>query len=135
AIPGVTVEASAGEQVIGQIARGRVRIQLEHQATYERVVTANVLGEIPGTGPEQVVVGAHYDTQLGTEGACDNASGVSALIAFARRYARLSPLRTIVLAAFADEEHGCYGSLAYCRRHADEVERTVAMINLDALGW
>jgi Zn-dependent M28 family amino/carboxypeptidase len=82
------------------------------------------------------VVGAHYDTQLESPGACDNASGVAALIEIASAAAReAQPLRTIAFAAFADEEHGCAGSTAYCVTHRDELEATVAMVNLDALGW
>ena len=43
--------------------------------------------------------------------------------------------RTIVFIAFGDEEHGSPGATDYCRRHSGLLDRTVAMINLDALGW
>jgi hypothetical protein len=134
-IPGVTIEARAGAELQERLRAGELTLHLEHRARYELVQTANVVGEIPGRGHELVVCGAHYDSQFGTVGACDNATGIAALIAFARANASLDPLRTVALVAFADEEHGCYGSLAYCRHHADELPKTVAMINLDALGW
>jgi hypothetical protein len=134
AVPGVTVEASAGRRLVERIAAGPQVLRLRHSACYAPAETANVIGEVVGETDERVVVGAHYDSQLETPGACDNAGGVSALIALARRCAGLRPLRTIVFAAFADEEHGCYGSLQYCRRHMASLDATVAMVNLDALG-
>jgi Peptidase family M28 len=133
--PGVTIEAGAGAALIHRLHSQRTRLRIEHRAAYEPTLSGNVLGEIPGQTEERVVLGAHYDTQWDTPGACDNASGVAALITFARRHATLRPLRTIVLAAFADEEHGCYGSTVYCQQHAASLADTVAMVNLDALGW
>src|SRR5581483_9082097 len=43
--------------------------------------------------------------------------------------------RTVVFAAFADEEHGLAGSVEFCRRHAAQLDRTLGMVCLDALAW
>lgn len=134
-VPGVTLEASAGAALIDRVRAASEIVRIEHAASYAQTVTGNVLGEIRGSTAQQVVVGAHYDTQWGTVGACDNASGIATLISFARSFARRQPRRTLVLAAFADEEHGCYGSTAFCEQHIASLANTVAMINLDALGW
>jgi Peptidase family M28 len=134
-VPGVTVEAAAGRVIVEALSSNPIEMEIDHGAEYRTVTTQNVIGEIRGESDERVLIGAHYDTQWGVQGACDNATGVSGLIAFARRYAELRPYRTIVLAAFADEEHGCNGSLQYCRRHATTLPETTAMVNLDALGW
>ena len=48
----------------------------------------NIETEIRGSSPEIVVVGAHYDSVLGAPGANDNGSGVAALLALARRFAK-----------------------------------------------
>ena len=56
------------------------------------------------------------------------------MVELARAWRDLSPRRTIVLAAFAVEELAAWGSYSYVVRHAEESERTVGMINLDALG-
>ena len=76
----------------------------------------NLEVEIPGTArPEEiVVVGAHYDTVPGTPGANDNASGVAATLALARRFAKRKIGRTLRFVAFANEEqavrpHGADG--------------------------
>ena len=65
--------------------------------------------EVEKTGtirPEEiVVVGAHYDTAIGTPGANDNTSGVAALLALARKFALQKSGRTIRFVAFVNEEH------------------------------
>src|ERR1051325_1061222 len=48
----------------------------------------NVETEIKGTRPQIVLVGAHYESVYGSPGANDNGSGVAALLALARRFAR-----------------------------------------------
>jgi hypothetical protein len=103
---------------------------------------ANLVAEIPGTEATPrgiVVVGAHYDTISTTPGADDNASGVAALLALARRFAGSTPSHTLRFAAFANEEPPFFqtpgmGSVVYagsCRARGD---RIVAMIALESLG-
>src|SRR5690606_20110674 len=48
-----------------------------------------------GPDPGCIVVGAHYDTVIGTPGAEDNASGVAALLEMVRKLAGERPERTI----------------------------------------
>lgn len=134
-IPGVTVELEAGHELLSLISAGPLRLRIEHGASYSPTETANVVGELPGGSEEIVVIGAHYDTQLESHGYCDNGSGISALVNMARSWRSLDLHRTIVFIAFADEEHGSPGATDWCRRHAELLERTVAMVNLDALGW
>jgi hypothetical protein len=136
-IPGVIISGSDSRRLLLELSLDSPQLKLDHVASYAPVETANVVAHIPGRAPnDAVLVGAHYDTQLDCPGACDNASGVAALIEIAAAAARgPAPLRTIVVAAFADEEHGCVGSTAYCVSHRDELESMVAMVNLDALGW
>jgi Zn-dependent M28 family amino/carboxypeptidase len=136
-IPGVIVSGVAARQLVLELSLGGTDLSVEHAAEYTPVETANVVGALVGRDPEsRVIVGAHYDTQLDCPGACDNASGVAALIEIAAAAARApQPLRTIVFAAFADEEHGCAGSTEYCVAHRAELESMIAMVNLDALGW
>ena len=134
-IPGVTVELEAGHELLSLMSAEAVRLRIEHGAAYSATETANVVAELPGESDQIVVVGAHYDTQLESHGYCDNGSGISALVNMARSWRSLDLHRTIVFIAFADEEHGSPGATDWCRRHADLLERTVAMVNLDALGW
>jgi hypothetical protein len=104
----------------------------------------NVCVELRGSSePEQVVVvGAHYDTARGTPGADDNASGVAAIIALARRVSALPvrPSRTIRFVAFGTEEPphirtpnmGSYHYARACRERNDNI---VAMLSLDMIGY
>ena len=118
-----------------------------------RISVKNVVGELPGKGPlakETVVVGAHYD-HLGYggtsslarlkkmaihNGADDNASGTTAIIELARRFAndpnRLG--RRIVFIAFSGEELGLLGSSYYVKNPLVPLKDTVAMVNLDMVG-
>jgi hypothetical protein len=133
-IPGVIVEAAAGEPLPARLSRGPTPVRLEHRASYLERTSANLVAEIPGTEPEapRVVVGAHYDSQLDSPGAADNATGLAALLAMARAWASARPRRTIALVAFGVEESGSWGAADYVARHAGEgIE---AMVNLDALG-
>jgi hypothetical protein len=103
------------------------------------VPCANVEAEVPG-GEEIVVVGAHYDTVVGSPGADDNASGVAAMLAIARRLAHESPERTVRFVAFANEEPPHFttpgmGSWQYAKRCHDRDEKIVAMLSVEAIGY
>ena len=79
----------------------------------------NVLGELRGsTHPDELVlVGAHYDSIPACAGADDNASGVAAVLEIARAVAALDaqPARTLLFAAWDEEETGMRGSSAYVK--------------------
>ena len=105
--------------------------------TYE-----NLEVEIPGgaRANEILVVGAHYDSEVGTPGANDNGSGVAALLALARRLADDRPARTVRLVAFVNEEmphfrEGTMGSGVYARRCRDRGETVAGMISLETMGY
>lgn len=87
-----------------------------------------------------IVVGAHYDTVLGSPGADDNGSGVAALLELARRVRNGSARREIRFVFFVNEEMPFFGeegmgSLAYAQRCKDDGERVVTMLSLETLGY
>ena len=108
----------------------------------------NVGGLLRGKGPENVVIGGHYDhlgygdiassTPWRREvhyGADDNASGVAGVIEIARILASYGrPERSTVFLAFTAEELGAIGSEYYCKNAPYPIDSTVAMINLDTVG-
>jgi hypothetical protein len=103
--------------------------------------TSNVVAEIPGATrrDEIVVVGAHYDSVRGSPGGNDNATGVAALLALARRFAHASPARTLRWVAFTCEEPPWFqtesmGSLVHARGCSARGENVVAMLSLESLG-
>jgi hypothetical protein len=108
----------------------------------EGVSCANLDAELPGasTPGEIVLVGAHYDSLLGTVGANDNASGVAATMALARRFARRPRARTIRFAFFANEEPPYYwteqmGSLVYAKACKERGENIIAMLTPETIGY
>jgi Zn-dependent M28 family amino/carboxypeptidase len=103
---------------------------------------SNVEVEIIGAKhPEEIVlIGAHYDSAPGTPGANDNASGVAALLALARRLAGSQPQRTVRLVAFTNEEPPYFqtpdmGSWVYARRCRKRQEKLVCMLSLETIGY
>jgi hypothetical protein len=108
---------------------------------------SNVLGAVPGTdaalASEVVIVGGHIDhvgRELGSDaiynGADDNASGTAVMMELARAIAAIpgGPRRTVVFAAWNAEESGLHGSCAYAASPHTPLERTIAVMNLDAVG-
>jgi Zn-dependent M28 family amino/carboxypeptidase len=98
--------------------------------------------EIQGTiSPNEVViVGAHYDTVVGSPGANDNASGVAAILALARRLTQRPTGRTLRFVAFVNEENPYagtdqMGSRVYARRCRQRNENVVAMMSLETIGY
>ena len=91
--------------------------------------------------PEQVVVvGAHYDSVLGSPGANDNGTGVAALLVLAALTRDLVPQRTLRFVAFANEEPPHYrtdamGSLVHARRCKQRGEDVVGMLALETMGY
>lgn len=106
------------------------------------VMVRNLVVERRGaTRPDEiVVVGAHYDSVLGSPGANDNATGVAALLEIARSLGRRQPARTVRCAFFVNEEPPFYltdamGSLLHARRARQRGERIVAMLSLETIGY
>jgi Zn-dependent M28 family amino/carboxypeptidase len=106
--------------------------------TYEG---ANVLGLIKGTEqPEKyIVISAHYD-HVGVNdgevynGADDDASGTSAIIAVAEYLKNNPPKHSVVFAAFDAEELGLRGAAHFLEANTIPKEQIAIDINLDMVG-
>lgn len=98
----------------------------------------NVLGLVKGTqNPEKyIVISAHYD-HLGIRdgaiynGADDDASGTSALFAFAEHFKKNPPKHSVVLAAFDAEEMGLQGSKYYVDNPIIDKGNILVNLNMD----
>ena len=92
-----------------------------------------MIAEIPGTGKDIVVVGAHFDSWDWGQGANDNGSGVAAVLEAARvlRSMDIKPMATIRFVFFSREEEGCLGSRAYVYAHNAELDRHRMFIVMD----
>jgi Zn-dependent M28 family amino/carboxypeptidase len=111
-----------------------------------RANSPNVVGVLPGKDrpDEFVVYVAHWD-HLGRSlaftgdtvfnGAVDNATGVAGILTIASAYHELlpSPSRSVMFMAVTAEESGLIGSEHYAERPLVPLEKTAAVINIDAL--
>lgn len=118
--------------------------QVELKNTISKLPLFNVAGVIPGKSKakELVVFSGHYD-HMGIvkpiegdsimNGADDDASGTSAVIALAKYYKKLNKNeRTLIFVAFTAEEIGGYGSKYFSEKlNPDDV---VAMFNIEMIG-
>ena len=102
----------------------------------------NIEVEIAGADrPEEiVVVGAHYDSVIGSPGANDNATGAAAVLALARAFAGKKTSRTVRFVAFVNEEPPLFltaemGSRLYARRARQRNENIAAMLSLETIGY
>ncbi len=106
---------------------------------------SNIEVEIKGAiKPEEiVVVGAHYDSIMGSPGANDNGSGAVALLALSRFFYGKKMQRTLRFLQFVNEEPPFFqeyeekgmGSWEYARRCRKNNENIVAMLSLETIGY
>jgi putative aminopeptidase FrvX len=107
----------------------------------KEVKLRNVLGIIPGKDTSRsIIIGAHYD-HLGIRdgkihnGADDNASGVSGLLALAGVWSVNSekPPCNIIFASWTAEEKGEIGSLYFLQNLKTKTDRIILSINMDMI--
>ena len=112
----------------------RVRVALDCGWDGE-YTSQNVIGEMTGgSRPDEIVLlGAHLDSWDEGTGAIDDAAGIGITMAAAKLIAALPerPARTIRVVAFANEEQGLHGGIAYARAHADELAKHAIMAESD----
>lgn len=123
-IPAAALAIADAEQLTRLLALGPTRVRLALDVGLEGEYTSqNVIGEITGSQtPDQIIlIGGHLDSwDLGT-GAIDDAAGIGITMAVGALLKPLKPKRTIRVVAFANEEQGLRGAIAYAQRHADAV--------------
>lgn len=139
-------QAAADLEVAGQ---GRLQVTL-HGFTHVGLPLSNVEAELAGLSPELVLVTAHLDSTAAfhepyspdtdpAPGADDDASGMAAVLAIARRFADLASTgqlaRTIRFVLFNAEEQGLIGSQAYARRSKARGETIIAVWQMDMIGY
>jgi hypothetical protein len=102
---------------------------------------ANIVVDLPGSSrqDEIIVVGAHYDSAPGTQGANDNASSIAALLELASRFSERKLIRSLRFVAFVNEEPPfSWTELMGSRIHAAAArrrgEKITAMLCLECLG-
>lgn len=164
ALPGAWISTALAQEILTESKGGipdRLRIfqeRLNQSPTSQAVVTdqfasllwqtteeegclVNVMGMLPGTGTEAVIVGAHRD-HFGRPGgilfpgADDNASGTAVILEVARALSKVGrrPSRTVLFVSFSGEERDLLGSRLYTSRPIIPLTATKTMINIDHAG-
>ncbi len=115
-----------------------------HRQPYEveGKICENIEAEVRGSRrPDDIIViGAHYDSVQGSPGANDNASGVAAMLALARAFAKNQPTCTLRFVAFTNEEPPLFqtkymGSRVYASRSRERGEKISLMLSLETIGY
>lgn len=151
AIPAAVVTADAAAIVRDAMIDG-AQAELRTDVQVTTADARNVIALLPGSSPtlrdEYVIIGAHYDhLGFGGEGslapdshevhngADDNASGTADIVEIARALAtRPHPDRSVLFIAFTGEERGLWGSAHFVSEPTIDLDKTVAMLNLDMVG-
>ncbi len=146
-LPQVVLAPEASQKVAALVSRrGGQPVSLRSKRVLEdRVELENVCALWPGSDPELaqevIIFSAHYD-HVGAQGdviyngADDNASGTSTLLAVADALAERGPLaRSVLLVWVSAEEKGLFGSRAWSQNPTlGPGLRPVCNLNLDMVG-
>ena len=121
-----------------------VRLDVRAQTSPRVVVTHNVVGTVPGADAaranEHVVLSAHWDAYgIGApvngdsiyNGALDDGSGTSTLLALARVFAGSPQPRSVTFLFTTAEEWGLLGAHGFVRQGPIPMDRITANLNLD----
>ena len=126
-----------------------IKLSVKSEAGHAENVVAMLEGSDPVKKNEYVVISAHLD-HIGfsnaapgedniNNGADDDGSGSTALLAIAHAYAEgaakgIRPARTIVFLWNAGEEKGLWGSQYYAQYPPVDISKVVAALNIDMIG-
>jgi Zn-dependent M28 family amino/carboxypeptidase len=123
------------------------RPRRDPEATPTTYELQNIVGYLEGTDPvlknEYILFGAHHD-HVGVRGeeadniyngADDNATGTTAVIALAQYFAAAgNNKRSLIFATFTSEERGLIGARHLSENLPIEAEQLVAMVNFEMIG-
>ncbi len=134
-IPAISISQESGDALRALVAGGEVTATVS--TVLETADSRNIVVKAPSESPggRVVVVGAHYDTTPGTQGANDNGSGVAALMTIIREIADEDFPFDLWFILFGSEEIGLHGSDYFVKSLSmEERDSIVAMLNFDVVG-
>jgi Zn-dependent M28 family amino/carboxypeptidase len=132
-----------GLSTFSDLENYRQTFTFKNRRTNEDITSSNIIGVLEGSSKkdEYVIISAHYD-HLGMKmsgdgdliynGANDDASGVTGVLALAAYFKEVGHERTLVFVAFTAEEMGLIGSTHFGK--GIDATKFVAGINLEMIG-
>jgi len=132
AMPGAWISAQSGQEIQSLLAKGPVKANLRIRSVQEKRSSHNIVGELPGSDDELVIVGSHHDGPWSS--AVEDASGVALVLAQARYWSQLPashrPHRMLFLLN-AGHMAGGAGTRGFIGQHQDLLSRVVLEIHLE----
>ena len=135
-LPVFTVGLDDGEAVEALNAQAApVSLQTRVQWRVETptgLTAANVIGVLPGTSDESIVMISHLDGYF--DGANDNAAGVASMLGVAEHFAKRSKdqrRRTMIFVGIPDHHTGDAGGRRLHDTHQDVFARTAVIVNAE----
>ncbi len=134
------VLASVADQILQRFEESNSRVSLQtflvQGSSFSNVISEYGFASSAGT----IIIGAHYDTELNTPGADDNASGVAGLLELGRLLSQSPPPVRVLLVAYALEEgpfflSGDMGSFIHAKSLRQANEKIRLMISLESIGY
>ena len=113
-----------------------LRLRLRTDVFRGETTSENVIAEIPGENPDNVVaVGAHLDSVEEGPGIQDNGTGSAAILETAIQMAGTTQPNTVRFLWWGAEESGLVGSTYYIDNLSDEeIEEIALYLNFDMIG-
>jgi len=131
-IPGLWVSRSEGARVRAMLDAGPVWARMDVDSRRTDVVTHNVVGTLPGSSDEWIIVGCHHDGPWVS--AVEDAAGMALVMAQATYWSRLSqrdrPHNMLFLLTSGHMAHGA-GTAAFIEAHKDLLEHVVLEVHLE----
>lgn len=136
----VTIRKSDMEAIREQMKKGKavaLEFNIDNRMLKGPVPQYNVIADIKGSEKpdEYVLVGGHLDTwdSPGSEGACDNGTGVVTAMEAARIILKsgIKPKRTIRFILWTGEEQGLFGSIGNVQNNKEMMAKISTVINDD----
>lgn len=151
AVPAVRISHEDGLRLVKE---GVQRIRMVVRTLEREATSHNVIADLPGrVFPDQlIVIGGHFDSSIGIQGASDNAGGTVVAMELARVFAERGSQRSLRFFAWGSEELGLRGSVHHVRalkkahkeakkaqgfvkgRDKTELDKHVLCVNIDVQG-
>lgn len=122
------------ELLVKDQAQVQVRLRVVHAP---EVPTYNIVGTLPGESSDEIMLMAHADSIIMTQGANDNTATAIIMLMLAHVFSGTKPHRTLTVVVPGSEEYGYMGARHYAKRR--EIEGTARnlkfIINCDSLTY
>lgn len=135
ALPGLWIGTAAFNEVKQLLIKGSAPASLTLKTSYQKGIARNVLGKLPGKSKDIIIVHSHYDAVF--NGAVQDASGMSEVLALARFFAQIPKeerQKTIIFAGLDGHYTDYAGHQAFITNRLQEGNRIVCDVVLEHIG-